>query len=152
MPDTTFTRRTFVAGAAAGVMSLAIADTVRSAAPTTTAAVETTTGRVRGQRLDGISRFLGVPYGGDSSTFRFQRPRPPQPWAGVRDCFALGLQAPQMEGVLRTGSMDLGADFVKQVRAAGRQGKLVGNEGEDCLVLNVYTPDASPRQKRPVMV
>jgi para-nitrobenzyl esterase len=28
--------------------------------------------------------------------------------------------------------------------AAGKQGMEIGNEGEDCLVLNVYTPDASP--------
>jgi para-nitrobenzyl esterase len=36
--------------------------------------------------------------------------------------------------------------------AAGKQGMEIGNEGEDCLVLNVYTPDASPARKRPVMV
>jgi para-nitrobenzyl esterase len=43
-------------------------------------------------------------------------------------------------------------DFVKQVRAAGREGMEIGNEGEDCLVLNVHTPQASRARQRPVMV
>lgn len=36
--------------------------------------------------------------------------------------------------------------------AAGKQGMEQGNESEDCLVLNVYTPQASAARKRPVMV
>ena len=47
---------------------------------------------------------------------------------------------------------DLSTPFVQKVMAAGKQGVEVGNEGEDCLVLNVYTPDASAARKRPVMV
>jgi para-nitrobenzyl esterase len=75
------------------------------------------------------------------------------PWKGVRDCIALGHQAPQMDlGATTAPGADLSTPFVQQVMAAGKQGMEVGNEGEDCLVLNVYTPDASPARKRPVMV
>src|SRR5262249_52329728 len=68
--------------------------------------VETASGRVRGSAQDGIYAFKGIPYGaptGDAN--RFQPPRPPEPWAGVRDTLALGGRAPQWQGAptRRTG-------------------------------------------------
>jgi para-nitrobenzyl esterase len=117
--------------------------------------VETTTGQVQGRRDRGVSAFLGIPYGADTSLRRFQPALPPQPWSGVRDCRVFGAQAPQMEfnatAVAGPGA-DLNSDFVKQVITTFRAGMQVGNESENCLFLNVYTPQASPLGKRPVMV
>jgi para-nitrobenzyl esterase len=47
---------------------------------------------------------------------------------------------------------DLNSEFVKQVISTFRAGMQVGNESENCLFLNVYTPEALPLRKRPVMV
>jgi para-nitrobenzyl esterase len=120
-----------------------------------TRAVETSVGKVRGKQAGGVSVFLGVPYGIDTSTRRFQPALAPKSWSGVRDCVALGAQAPQMEfnaaSVAGPGA-NMNSDFVKQVMTSFREGMEVGNESENCLVLNVYTPEASPRRKRPVMV
>lgn len=154
MNDRPVTRRVVLAGMMSSGIALGLSGKVRAATTATTSAVATAAGKVRGTRVDGISKFLGVPYGADTQAIRFRPPVTAKPWRGVRDCFVIGRQAPQMEGAPRATpvEMNLDAEFVKQVRAAGREGKLVGNEGEDCLVLNVYTPDASPRRKRPVMV
>jgi para-nitrobenzyl esterase len=86
--------------------------------------IETTTGKLRGLRASGVSVFRGVPYGGDTSSRRFSPAVGAKPWAGVRDCFKPGPLAPQ----------------------PGMAGS------ENCLVLNVFTPQATPAQKRPVMV
>lgn len=48
--------------------------------------VSLSTGRVRGRALDGVSRFLGVPYAEDPvGALRFAAPVPRAPWSGVRD-------------------------------------------------------------------
>jgi para-nitrobenzyl esterase len=87
----------------------------------------TSAGPVRGELDDGIAVFRGIPYGADTGPHRFQPPRPPQPWADVRDAIANGPSAPQR----------------------GREG---GAQSEDCLCLNIWTPDARVGGKRPVML
>ncbi|TCM16599.1 para-nitrobenzyl esterase [Novosphingobium sp. PhB165] len=115
--------------------------------------IETMSGKVRGRRRDGVSSFLGIPYGDDTSQRRFLPPVVAPPWTGVRDCLVLGHQAPQMDlGATTAPGANLTTPFVQKVMAAGEQGMEVGNESENCLVLNVYTPDASSARKRPVMV
>lgn len=93
--------------------------------------VETTYGKIRGIREQGVSIFKGVPYAGRvSGDRRFRRPESLAPWTGVRDALRLG--AP---------SIQPGRETVR------------GDEplpAEDCLVLNVWTPVADGR-KRPVM-
>jgi para-nitrobenzyl esterase len=109
-------------------------------------------GKVRGTRAGGVSSFRGIPYGADTSTHRFQPPRAPDPWLQVRDCVKLGHQSPQLEpDAGRAAGAAMHTDFVRQLLAATREGMEVGNEGEDCLVLNVFTPEASRQHKRPVM-
>ena len=95
-----------------------------------TVIVETAAGRVRGQRTDGVSVFKGMRYGADTGgANRFRPPQPVIPWTGVQDAFEYGHQSPQMRGPL--------ADK--------------GPMSEDCLRVNVWTPDTDGA-RRPVML
>jgi para-nitrobenzyl esterase len=100
---------------------------------------ETNTGRVRGALDRGISVFKGIPYGADTATRRFMAPVPPAAWTGVRDATSFGPRAPQ-------------PNSGKQ----GREGYALppepGEVSEDCLYLNVWTPELRDGRKRPVMV
>jgi para-nitrobenzyl esterase len=94
--------------------------------------VTTAYGRVRGAVLDGVNIFKGIPYGAATSgRNRFMPPAKPEPWTGTRDALAYGPTAPQ---------------------ALGRTRRNAPAEGEDCLVLNVFTPSLTNGRRRPVMV
>jgi len=99
-------------------------------------------GRVRGADADGIKIFKGIPYGASTAgSNRFMPPVDPAKWTGVRDALRYGSSAPQREpGVQR-------AESGLAVAAAG-----LPIEGEDCLVLNVWTPAIGDGGKRPVML
>jgi len=93
----------------------------------------TSYGKVRGFTVGGTKVFKGIPYGDTTAgRNRFLPPKKPASWTGVRDALAFGHTAPQMSnGVRKSGTPE---------------------QGEDCLVLNVYTPEAGDKNKRPVMV
>ena len=96
--------------------------------------VTTTAGALRGTTEDGIAVFKGVPYAAPPvGDLRFRPPAPLEAWTGVRDALAYGPSCPQ-----------------PAQRPAGWSQETA--ESEDCLYLNVWTPDASPARKRPVMV
>jgi len=101
-----------------------------------TVVVTTRHGRLRGQVRDGVAAFKGIPYAAPPfGPNRFQPPRPPESWDGVRDALEVGRIAPQ-------------APYAPPFDALlGDQGTV----GEDCLNLNVWTPDPSTRGL-PVMV
>ena len=94
--------------------------------------VTTKSGDVIG-KLDGkVRAFYGIPYAapptGDN---RFRPPRPVKAWTTPRDATVAPKVCPQ-------------------IQAAGTM--LDTRSDEDCLVVNVFTPDDAPAGKLPVMV
>ncbi len=102
--------------------------------------VETRYGRLRGCDVSGIKVFKGIPYGGSTAgKNRFMPPSRPMPWTGVRDALEFGSVAPQPVGATSEYGRVIGWD------------NHPGGMGEDCLVLNVWTPGLDGR-KRAVML
>jgi para-nitrobenzyl esterase len=104
---------------------------------------ETAFGKIRGVDNNGVKIFKGIPYGADTAgANRFMPPAEPADWSGVRDALAYGHSAPQR---------DPAAPPAGGLTISGRDLPI---EGEDCLVLNVWTPGvdaAGNGAKRPVM-
>ena len=159
MMDGVSRRRVLGMGLASGA-GLMMAGTLPAAEPAgsePTVAVETAGGRVRGLRAEGVSRFLGIPYGDDTGQHRFQPPRAAPPWTGVRDCFYAGAQT--MQGTVNLASAGGSNPMAGAQTPAGqvvlavvRATTVTDPQSEDCLFLNVFTPEASRSTKRPVMV
>ena len=104
--------------------------------------VETAEGKMRGIVSGGVSVFKGVRYGADTSgKNRFMPPQPVKPWTGIRDQFDYGNIAPQIPADRRRDYADLILNDLQP-----------GGMGEDCLVLNLWTPEAKTSSKRPVLV
>jgi len=104
--------------------------------------VETTHGKVQGIANTGIKEFKGIPYGAPTGgKNRFMPPRKPAAWTGVRECLGHGQICPQTIA-------DLRSDYGMMIQWDQQPGGM----GEDCLVLNVWTPGVNDGQKRVVMV
>jgi para-nitrobenzyl esterase len=96
---------------------------------------ETSNGKIRGVIVDDIRIFKGIPYGGSpTGKNRFMPPTRVAKWTGVRDALEYGPTAPQGGNPNATPNPNAPA------------------QGEDCLVLNVYTPSLTGGKNRPVMV
>lgn len=80
-------------------------------------------GQIRGQHVNGVHRFLGIPFAQPPlGALRFKRPQPVADWEGVRDAFS----------------------FAKGAIQLPRPAELIPNDpgySEDCLYLNVWAPE-----------
>ena len=109
-----------------------------AAAPTVT--VQTTLGPIIGTAANdtACAAFYGVPYAAPPlGTNRFRPPQPAKPWVSPRPAFKVGLSCLQT----------FGDSFVNVPEGIEKllEKYHVGMEpmGEDCLFLNVFTPEAS---------
>jgi len=126
---------------AAGALASRASDVMAEVSPAH-AVVATTAGRIRGTHAAGVYTFRGVPYGATTAgAGRFQPPAKLKPWPGIREATALGPRSPQLLSSFH--------GFVPpEVEVMDRDEKM----GEDCLVLNVWTPALDRARKLPVMV
>jgi para-nitrobenzyl esterase len=105
--------------------------------------VETASGRVQGLISSGIRQFKGVPYGASTAgANRFQRPKPPKPWTGVRDCLGYAAVSPQVP-------YDVSHEYARLIQFD--LNVALGGMGEDCLHLNIWTPGTGALDKRAVV-
>lgn len=99
--------------------------------------VTTPYGAVRGRYENGVAVFRGIPYAAPPfGANRFRPPVPPEPWDGERDAGAFGPTAPKPP-------------------YSEAFGKLLSDPtipGDDCLNLNVWTPEPGPGARLPVLV
>src|SRR5438128_606153 len=100
-----------------------------AAADSSTVAV--TGGQIRGSLLEkGGAVFKGIPFAqppvGD---LRWREPLPAKSWTGIRDATAFGAPCAQNAG-----------------------GRMLETSKEDCLFLNVWTPEWPAKSRKPVMV
>ena len=97
------------------------------------AVVTIDTGQLRGTRADGVIAFRGVPYAAPPvGALRWRAPQPPVAWEGIRLAADYGPACAQPD----TAIMRVDPD----------------DTSEDCLTLNIGTPDTRPAAALPVMV
>lgn len=90
------------------------------------AVVRIARGEVRGSRSGSVHTFKGISYAAPPfGAYRLRPPQPVEPWSGVRDTLACGPMPPQLP-------YPPPWDVLIPERAI---------VGEDCLNLNVWTPD-----------
>ncbi|MFI1721223.1 carboxylesterase/lipase family protein [Streptomyces sp. NPDC020489] len=99
--------------------------------------VNTPYGAVRGRYEHGIAVFRGIPYAAPPfGPRRFRPPLPPDPWDGVRDAGAFGPTAP------KPPYSEAFAQYLSDPVVPG----------DDCLNLNVWTPEPGRGARLPVLV
>ncbi len=101
-----------------------------------TSLVMTSKGRISGARDDGtgVHSFKGIPFAAPPvGDLRWKAPQPVQPWSGVREALRFGPRAMQLPVF---GDMNFRSNGVS----------------EDCLYLNVWTPEPAAGAQLPVLV
>jgi para-nitrobenzyl esterase len=87
-------------------------------------------GELEGRLSDQVRSFLGIPYAQPPlGALRFREPEPNDPWSGLRRATHFGARCAQLESTTLQSA---------------------ASESEDCLYLNVWTPEHA--QGLPVMV
>ena len=120
-------------GLKAVVVTLTLAAAAAALGAQSIAIVNVTGGQVRGETLEkGGVVFRGIPYAQPPvGALRWREPRPVERWAGVRDATAFGASCAQP-----TNTAVPAAEV----------------SSEDCLFVNVWTPEWPSRSPKPVMV
>ncbi|MBW0017028.1 MAG: carboxylesterase/lipase family protein [Mycobacterium sp.] len=104
-----------------------------------TVRVRTAAGIVEGFTRDGVNRWRSIPYARPPvGPLRFHAPQPAQPWSGVRHCHGFANCAPQLRRYTMLGVSGFGGRYQPM--------------SEDCLTLNVVTPETAAAEPLPVMV
>ena len=99
---------------------------------------DTTGGRIRGYRYNGVYTFMGIPY---AQADRFEEPQDTS-WEGTLDCATPGPISPQYTAYQNGGNI---TDFSEY---AGTD----QFEDENCQNLNVWTMSLDTEAKKPVIV
>jgi para-nitrobenzyl esterase len=114
--------------------------------------VETNAGKIRGYERNGIYIFKGAPYGASTSgARRFMPPEKPEPWTGIRNALEYGRVCPQQDSAhFNMDGKNLASD--DEYNFLIHRGTAIVIPGEDCLRVNLWTPEINGSGKRPVMV
>lgn len=115
-------------------LSISVVLVAASALAATAQTVTVDTGALRGATDGGVTAFLGVPFAAPPvGDLRWRAPQPAEAWSGERDATQYGPDCQQ-------------TPFPSDAAPLGTE------PAEDCLYLNVWTPeDAGPADGLPVM-
>ncbi len=96
--------------------------------------VNTRAGSVRGYMVSDIYQFRGVPY---ARAERFQEPQPTETWEDARDTLEYGYVCPLLNEPFLMGDFNCPHHYWPS--------------NEQCLNLNIWTPELGDEAKKPVM-
>jgi para-nitrobenzyl esterase len=106
--------------------------------------VKTAHGRVEGIANGHVKCFKGIPYGAPTGgANRFAAPKKPAAWTGVKNCTGYTPICPQTPS-------DYTVDYGMMIGWDRHVGP--GGMSEDCLSVNVWTPNVNDGARKPVLV
>ncbi len=115
------------------LVGLSMVSCMPLAGSTTGPLVQIDTGQLRGAQVEEVYAFKGIPFAQPPiAELRWRSPQPAEAWTGVRDATDYGQFCAQLNNEMLWFEMD--------------------SYSEDCLTLNVWTPEISVDEKLPVMV